>query len=636
MRTPFTIVCLATLVTSGYAARVAASDPPLLDAIRGDDLAAVTAAAVDPALTAADQDGTTPLMRAVLYARPAAIALLLDRGAAVNAANRFGATALMWAAPRTEIVRLLLARGADVNARASDGSTAVAVAARLGNIETMRALVAGGADLSSAVTRSHLLTAAYVAPRATAVRQYLSSRGVTLQSAGELQAPALARHTGDARVFEQLLHVGVDPRQEVPLITLSIPTFFIAARQGNLESLRALIRAGIDPTAPGPRGWTALMFAAADDTPSLDVMRELLAAGIDINARDGDGRTALDWALTRGETETSRFLRDAGAQTSAPPQVVTRTAAPYAPREALARAIARLQPAGPAFSNRMHCNSCHNQSLPAIAIEAGRSRGVAIDENLAAHAHDVTRQDWRARAETALLGYTDQAGFQSNVAFGLFDLAETGASPTALTDRMALGLASRQLDDGSWPRPADIRPPLTASTIVSTALALRGIKAFAPPGRRNEIMAQVNRAAAFLRTASPTDTQDKAFKLLGLVWAGGSADEIARERAALAALQSAGGGWAQMTSMSPDAYATGQALFALRAAGMHPGDQTYRKAVTFLLRTQLEDGTWFVPTRAFGFQPYFETGFPYGRSQFISTAATAWAATAIAYSLDGN
>jgi len=47
----------------------------------------------------------------------------------------------------------------------------------------------------------------------------------------------------------------------------------------------------------------------------------------------------------------------------------------------------------------------------------------------------------------------------------------------------------------------------------------------------------------------------------------------------------------------------------------------------------LEDGTWFVPTRAFGFQRYFETGFPHGRSQFISAAATSWAVIALAYAL---
>ena len=94
----------------------------------------------------------------------------------------------------------------------------------------------------------------------------------------------------------------------------------------------------------------------------------------------------------------------------------------------------------------------------------------------------------------------------------------------------------------------------------------------------------------------------------------------------------ANGGWAQMPSMDPDAYASGQALWALHAAGMPASDPAYRKGADYLLKTQLEDGTWFVRTRAFGFQPYFETGFPHGRSQFISTVATSWASLA----LDGN
>jgi hypothetical protein len=72
-------------------------------------------------------------------------------------------------------------------------------------------------------------------------------------------------------------------------------------------------------------------------------------------------------------------------------------------------------------------------------------------------------------------------------------------------------------------------------------------------------------------------------------------------------------------------------MFALHAAGTAVKDPVYSSGAGYLLRTQLEDGTWFVRTRAFGFQPYVETGFPYGRSQFISTAGTAWAATALAY-----
>jgi len=59
----------------------------------------------------------------------------------------------------------------------------------------------------------------------------------------------------------------------------------------------------------------------------------------------------------------------------------------------------------------------------------------------------------------------------------------------------------------------------------------------------------------------------------------------------------------------------------------------YRKGADYLRRTQLEDGSWFVRSRAFGFQPYFDAGFPHGKDQFISAAATSWAAIALAYTL---
>jgi hypothetical protein len=96
-------------------------------------------------------------------------------------------------------------------------------------------------------------------------------------------------------------------------------------------------------------------------------------------------------------------------------------------------------------------------------------------------------------------------------------------------------------------------------------------------------------------------------------------------------LQHDDGGWSQMPGMQTDAYATGQAMFALAIAGkMSPSDPVYQKGVDYLLRTQTPDGTWHVQTRSIWLQPYFESGFPYGRDQFISTAGTAWAAMALA------
>ena len=85
--------------------------------------------------------------------------------------------------------------------------------------------------------------------------------------------------------------------------------------------------------------------------------------------------------------------------------------------------------------------------------------------------------------------------------------------------------------------------------------------------------------------------------------------------------------------MLSDAYATGEALVALRESdAVREDDPAVRRGVEFLLRTQLEDGSWFVKTRAIRIQPHYESGFPHGLDQFISAAATNWASTALALS----
>jgi hypothetical protein len=85
--------------------------------------------------------------------------------------------------------------------------------------------------------------------------------------------------------------------------------------------------------------------------------------------------------------------------------------------------------------------------------------------------------------------------------------------------------------------------------------------------------------------------------------------------------------------LEPDAYATGLSLVALNEAGMRVDDRVYRGGVDFLLATQYPDGAWLVRTRSFPVQPYFESGFPFDRHQWISAAGTAWAAQAIARTL---
>ena len=94
---------------------------------------------------------------------------------------------------------------------------------------------------------------------------------------------------------------------------------------------------------------------------------------------------------------------------------------------------------------------------------------------------------------------------------------------------------------------------------------------------------------------------------------------IERAARALAATQREDGGWSQLSGMGSDAYASGQALYALNTAGrIAVSDPVYQKGVRYLLRDQAADGSWHVKTRSIWIQPYFDSGFPYGQDQWIS------------------
>ena len=122
-------------------------------------------------------------------------------------------------------------------------------------------------------------------------------------------------------------------------------------------------------------------------------------------------------------------------------------------------------------------------------------------------------------------------------------------------------------------------------------------------------------------------------RLMGLVWTDAGRSNVQAAIREIRAQQDASGGWSQLARMAPDAYETGLSLYALHVAGVPAADEAYRKGVAFLLGTQYQDGPWLVKTHSFPRQRYFESGFPYGRHQWISTAATSWAALAIAQTL---
>jgi len=133
-----------------------------------------------------------------------------------------------------------------------------------------------------------------------------------------------------------------------------------------------------------------------------------------------------------------------------------------------------------------------------------------------------------------------------------------------------------------------------------------------------------------LWTVKPENNEGRAYQILGLAWAGEPARKLQPLARALLAEQRDDGGWAQLPGTKSDAYATGQALYALRiGAGASVLQPEVERGLRYLLTTQLEDGTWHVRRRAFPFQPTMNSGFPHGRDSWISAAATSWAVLAL-------
>jgi ankyrin repeat protein len=634
------IAALLLAVAAAGTVLVRAQQSDLLAAIRLADpgeIRRIVAAGANPNVR--DESGATALMHAAIYASAADMSYLIDKGADVNTANGFGSTALMWAAGETAKVKLLLEHGANFEARAVDRTTPLIAATRWSNVEAMRLLLARRNQPVTASDHANLLRIAYTQGSAD-VRRVLAEHGIALTDAARFETPLLSPNVGDAPVLRTLLDAGLDANQQTQIVTLRLPALAFAAVGGQLDAVRLLTSKGAAAGAAGTHGWTPLMMAAASVDPDPALVDLLLAKGAEINARDDAGRTALDWAMLQGETPVVHLLRKSGGTSMAPPfSAPPVVATPRPAASAIEKALAQLQPASPVFFERTKCISCHHQSLPAIAVKRAADRGLRVDRVLAAHPTDSTLSSFKGLKESLMLANPGIGGFVVASSYALASMDEEHRPPTPETDAVVLLLASLQRQDGSWNIPVGaagggLRPPLGAGRGFNiTAFAVRSLLAYTPPGRRGEAEARIARARHFFRTATPRDTQDEAFKLIGLIWSQASRTEIADQTERLTALQRPDGGWAQLPTMTSDAYATGEALYALSTSGMPASAVTYQQGVAYLLRTQLEDGTWLVRSRGFGFQPYFETGFPHGRDQFISAAATAYAAIALTHGL---
>jgi hypothetical protein len=303
-------------------------------------------------------------------------------------------------------------------------------------------------------------------------------------------------------------------------------------------------------------------------------------------------------------------------------------------RAAVGRALPLIEASTKEYLLQRDCFSCHHQAIPVLALTLARGRGFAIDPANLREQLDLTRADLngditRYRAGKGQPGGVERAGY------ALWTL-ELGDRPPDETTAAVTGfLLTRDVARDHWRNSAlHTRPPSEASDFTATFVALRGLRAFGGVEQGARIAARVERVRGWLEANEGGDTEDRVFRLRALKLC--SADDAVLRAAVerLRATRRDDGGWAQIDGGPSDAYATGTVLTALhQAGGLSTDDDAYRRGLDYLIKTQEPDGSWHVTSRSEPFQTYFESGFPHGKDQFISSTASAWATAALLLAL---
>lgn len=341
------------LLLIGFAGALGATDASVADAARNREPAALQNLLKQHAsVNVPEADGTTALHWAAHWNDVDAVNLLLHAGADAKAVNRYGATPISEAAATgsAAVIEALLQAGADPNTRVtSDGETVLMTTARSGNTEAVKALLDHGADVNARETYKGQTALMWAAgerhagvvrlllahgadwkirsfDRETKLPKLSAASSVTPFARGGLTAFLFTAREGDIETAKVMLDAGVDINQtDVD----GASALVVSIMNKHYTFAKLLLDRGADPNVTDVKGraalyaaidirnedWSALPSRKLDDSyPDLELIQAILARGANVNTRltrNLPGRSGMDSGDTTLDEGTTPFMRAA-------------------------------------------------------------------------------------------------------------------------------------------------------------------------------------------------------------------------------------------------------------------------------------------------------------------------------------